>query len=178
MAWIKQISPEEDPRLKTIYEKTRARTKEDVANVLKVHSINPPVLSAHLKLYETVMFAEGALDKDLREMIGVVVSKANECPYCVHHHATALFKITGDKTRMRRIAADYKTAGLSEKELALCDYAVKLTTTSYKMVYEDIKRLEDLGFNDAAIFEANQVAAYFNYVNRIVNGLGVETETI
>jgi uncharacterized peroxidase-related enzyme len=56
-------------------------------------------------------------------------------------------------------------------------YAQKLTTESFKIVEEDIIGLRNAGFSDRDIFDINQVTAYFNYVNRIADGLGVTFET-
>ncbi len=178
MAYIKELDPQQNPKLRKIYEAAEKRTGEPTANVLKVHSLNPEILEAHMQLYETIMFKDGRLSRKEREMIGVVVSAANECPYCVTHHAQSLFAVTSDKTLMRQVAADYTTAALSEKEQALCAYAEKLTKTAYKITETDIETLRGFGLDDAAILEANQITAYFNYVNRVVHGLGVELETI
>lgn len=176
MAWIKEIDAKKDKKLRAIYDAAEARTEEKVANVLKVHSVNPEVLKAHINLYETLMFHKGQLSRKVREMIGVVVSKANECPYCVQHHAASLFSVSSDKTLMQAVAKDYKTAKLNPQEKRICDYAFKLTKTPYKMTKTDIEALKKHDLNDEAIFEVNQICAYFNYVNRIVHGLGVELE--
>ena len=178
MAWIKEIDPKKDKKLNAIYDAAEARTKEKVANVLKVHSVNPDILKDHIQLYETLMFHQGSLSRKLREMIGVVVSKANECPYCVSHHAASLFSLTSDKALMKAVAKDYTKAGLSAQEKQICDYTFKLTNTPYKMTKADIEALKEHNLEDKAIFEINQICAYFNYVNRIVHGLGVELESI
>ena len=59
---------------------------------------------------------------------------------------------------------------------ALCDFAVKLTVTPGEMREADVAKLRDLGFSDAAITIATQVISYFNYINRIADGLGVDPE--
>ncbi len=53
----------------------------NVANILAVHSLNPPALRAHFGLYKTLMFGGSELSRAQREMIAVVVSAANECHY-------------------------------------------------------------------------------------------------
>jgi uncharacterized peroxidase-related enzyme len=176
MSWIKEISREENEVLKKIYEDAEKRTKEPTANVLKVHSIRPKVLKIHMDLYELIMFGEGKLSRAQREMIGVVVSSANQCPYCVGHHSEALNHVTENKELMEKVARNYLTAKLGEVDLAICDYANKLTKTSYKMIETDIINFRNLGLDDETIFDINQIIAYFNYVNRIVHGLGVELE--
>ena len=59
---------------------------------------------------------------------------------------------------------------------ALCDFAVKLTATPASVGLEDAGALRAHGFDDAAIHDAIQVIAYFNYINRIAEGVGVEDE--
>ncbi len=74
------------------------------------------------------------------------------------------------------IRSDYRRAPLSEKDRALCEYAEKLTRTPGEMNSEDVARLRAAGFSDAAIHDAAQVVSYFNYINRIADGLGVDSE--
>ncbi len=58
----------------------------------------------------------------------------------------------------------------------MLDYAVKLTLTPGKMCDGDVERLGELGFDQAAVLDICQVVSYFNYVNRMADGLGVELE--
>ena len=62
------------------------------------------------------------------------------------------------------------------KELALLNYARKLTADVAGMDKGDIDALRHAGCDDGEILEVNQVCAYFNYSNRLLNGLGVTTE--
>jgi len=71
---------------------------------------------------------------------------------------------------------DYTAAALSPADRALCDYAVKLTLTPSAMGPADISLLRSHGLSDRAINDAVQVIAFFNYINRIAEGLGVELE--
>ena len=58
----------------------------------------------------------------------------------------------------------------------MLDYAVKLTLTPGQMGDEDVESLREVGFEQAAILDICQVVSYFNYVNRMADGLGVELE--
>jgi alkylhydroperoxidase family enzyme len=58
----------------------------------------------------------------------------------------------------------------------MLDYAVKLTLTPGKMGEVDVERLREVGFDQAAILDICQVVSYYNYVNRMADGLGVELE--
>ena len=82
MSWIKVIHSEEATgKLNEIYNRIRGSRKMDVANILKVHSLHPDVMEAHLNLYEIIMFGESGLSRSQREMIAVVVSSTNSCEY-------------------------------------------------------------------------------------------------
>jgi uncharacterized peroxidase-related enzyme len=59
---------------------------------------------------------------------------------------------------------------------ALCDYAVKLTAAPAAVGLEDADALRAHGWDDAAIHDAIQVIAYFNYINRIAEAVGIEDE--
>lgn len=55
-------------------------------------------------------------------------------------------------------------------------YAVKLTKEPWHMEEDDVIRLRQAGFSDAAILDINQVTGYFAFTNRLTDGLGVELE--
>lgn len=81
MAWIQTIDePEPGSDLHQIYEEQR-RQAGALANILKVHSLAPKALAAHLELYKAAMHSVGELSQRDRELIAVVVSRANNCEY-------------------------------------------------------------------------------------------------
>lgn len=176
MAWIKEKDPRDDPRLASVYKDVQKRTDQEIDHIYRVHSLDAKALENHKNLYEHLMFGESELSRKEREMIAVVVSSANGCPYCVSHHEEALRHVTDDHALMEKIAEDYENAPLTRREKAMLDYAYKLTKTPYRMMQDDIVCLRLMKLSDLAIFEINQIVAYFNYVNRIVFGLGVELE--
>ena len=58
----------------------------------------------------------------------------------------------------------------------MLDYAVKLTLTPYDVTEADLSTLRSSGFDETAILDLCQVVSYYNYVNRLADGLGVELE--
>jgi len=82
----------------------------------------------------------------------------------------------GDRL-VRQIATDWRAAPLTPADRALAEYAVKLTRTPQAMTAEDIEGLRTHGLDDRAIHDAVQVIAYFNYINRVADALGIEHET-
>lgn len=77
---------------------------------------------------------------------------------------------------MAALADDYRQARLSTADRAMLDYAVKLTREPWGMEAADLEPLREAGFVDAAILDIAQVTAYYAYVNRLADGLGVELE--
>jgi uncharacterized peroxidase-related enzyme len=71
---------------------------------------------------------------------------------------------------------DYRNASLEPRVRALCDYALKLTAAPAGVTAGDVELLHEHGWNDAAIHDAIQVISYFNYVNRIAEGVGIDDE--
>jgi uncharacterized peroxidase-related enzyme len=74
------------------------------------------------------------------------------------------------------LAEDYRQAELPAADRAMLDYAHKLTLCPWAMQKEDAEALRQAGFCDTAILDINQVAAYFAFVNRLADGLGVQLE--
>ncbi len=74
------------------------------------------------------------------------------------------------------VKTDYRKAKLDQATMAVLDFAVKLTQTPGDMKPSDVETLRQQGFTDLAIHDVVQVAAYFNYINRIADGLGVDLE--
>ncbi len=60
--------------------------------------------------------------------------------------------------------------------MEMLDYAVKLTKTPWETEQKDVEKLREEGFSDAAILDINQITGYYNFVNRLADGLGVELE--
>lgn len=81
-----------------------------------------------------------------------------------------------DEVKARAIETDHRTAPLGARERAIADYAVKLTERPEDMEEADVVALRDAGLRDAEILDVCQVTAYYNYVNRLADGLGVELE--
>ena len=81
MSWIKIVDEDKaDGVLARVYEAARKR-RGVVANIIKIQSVNPPVLRSSMALYADAVLAESPLSRAQRELIAVVVSAANDCHY-------------------------------------------------------------------------------------------------
>ena len=180
-AWIEMISDAEagdDLRDALAVSRTPHGT---VDNVLRVHSLRPATMRGHMALYRAALHDEtNTLPPWLQETLSTYVSILNDCAYSLTNHWANARHLIGDDVR----AAEIETAlsarrpqdAFEGRELAMLQYAEKLTCSPGNMEKVDVDRLKEAGLGDGEILEANQIVGYFNYVNRCINGLGVTTE--
>jgi uncharacterized peroxidase-related enzyme len=81
-----------------------------------------------------------------------------------------------DQQMVDRFAVDWRAAGLDAATSALLEFAERLTDDCAAVGREDVEVLRSHGFDDQGISSCVQVVAYFNYINRIAEGLGVAVE--
>jgi len=94
----------------------------------------------------------------------------------MRHHGAGLRRLTRNDKLVDDLTADYRQAEISSADRAMLDYAVKLTREPASITASAVERLRHAGFSDAAILDICQVTAYYAFVNRLAEGLGVELE--
>jgi uncharacterized peroxidase-related enzyme len=147
----------------------------------KAHSLRPHTMEGHVALYRSVLHTpDNTLPFWFLEVIASYTSSLNQCLYSFTHHFTNARRLINDKAKSDVILAAMDARepeqAFSGKHLALMRYAGKLTTHVGSMQKPDVDALHAAGCDDGEILEVNQVCAYFNYSNRLLNGLGVTTE--
>jgi len=181
MTWINTIAYQDATgNLKQLYDRVKG-PDNNVDNIMLAHGLRPHTMEGHMALYKQVLHhPRNTVGKWFLEVIGVYTSMLNACHYCVEHHYQGMARLVDDKTRATAIRAALaaKTPGdvFADKEVAALTYAAKLTLDIAKMAQTDIQAMRDAGWDDGEILEINQVTAYFNYANRTVLGLGINTE--
>ncbi|MEO8439563.1 MAG: peroxidase-related enzyme [Spartobacteria bacterium] len=181
MSWIRTIEPgEAHGALGEIYERI-AGPDGAVDNVLKIHSLRPHTLEAHMALYKSVLHHRGnSLPQWLLETIGIYVSLLNGCAYCVEHHFAGLRRLLQDEKRSSAVRTALETEGFRKafdrRETAVLAYAGELTRAPASVRENAIEEMRRAGLSDGEILEVNQIVSYFAYVNRTVLGLGVNTQ--
>jgi len=152
-----------------------------VPNVIRNFALTP---EHFVKWFEYYNFLQKRDDSTLtrkeREMVALVVSAENSCEYCLATHSAFLRAL--DDSEEAKINADilihnYRRAALTERERAMCDFAMKMTVATQEMTEGDLQPLREVGLTDAEISELAQVAAMFNFTNRLANALGWKPNT-
>ena len=85
-------------------------------------------------------------------------------------------RLVKDGALVAALQTDYRQANLTPADRAMLDYVYKLTLTPWDMTEADVVVLRTMCFSDQAILDINQITAYYAYVNRIADGLGVPLE--
>jgi uncharacterized peroxidase-related enzyme len=180
-AWIRLVPyGESEGYLRSLYDRVKSPGGL-IDNVMRAHSLRPHTMEGHSALYKSVLHHTGnAMPVWFLECLGIYTSLSNACDYSVAHHFAGLSRLLKDDQRAQAIykalAAAQPERAFGGKELALLRYVRKLTLEPQKMAPSDIEALREAGADDGEILEANQVCAYFNYSNRLLNGLGVTTD--
>ena len=147
---------------------------------MRVHSLRPSTMNGHVILYRACLHDQtNTVPMWFQEVISSYVSVLNECPYSYANHWSNARHLIGDERRADDVEAALQDRAPEKafegKQLEALRYAEKLTCAPGKMAETDITPMRDAGWDDGEILEINQIICYFNYANRLLNGLGVTT---
>jgi uncharacterized peroxidase-related enzyme len=154
------------PGLDAYFEKCREKLGF-VPNVLAAYAFDAVKLQAFIDMADNLMLGDSGLDKAEREMIAVAVSAVNHCHYCLAAHGAALRQRTKDAELGEIIAQNFRAAGISPRQRAMLEFAVKLTEAPDKMGEDDRSALRAAGFTDRDIWDIAAVTGFYNMSNRI-----------
>lgn len=173
ISWLRLPFPPLDTPAQAVLERTRA--KLGYVRHGQVALLNRPALVvAQDALSQAVNHdPESGLSRTERELIALVVSSENRCQPCVMAHAAALRELTGDAFWVEQVVVNHRHAGLSGRERAVADYALRITRDPGGLEAHALQPLRSAGLSDLEILDAAAVAAYFNFSNRINSALGV-----
>lgn len=173
ICWFALPQEEElDDDLKKLFAKARERIGF-VPNVFVAYTARPTHFRAWFNHFRELMQGESELTPAEREMISVVVSAENHCLYCLVSHGADLRTALEDPVLGDRITLDYRRAGLGEKTVAMLDFAVKITNHPVECSEADLDHLRGMGFSDEAIFDIAELAAMYNFTNRLASATGM-----
>jgi len=180
-AWIKMVDLE-DARgeLLEMYELVKT-PHGTVDNVMRAHSLRPHTMKGHVTLYRSVLHhPDNTVPFWFLEVVASYTSFLNKCDYSFAHHFTNARNLINDDEKSDAIYKAFEQRAPQQvfqgKELALLRYTEQLTVNVADINKDIFDEMKQAGCEDGEILEVNQVVAYFNYSNRLLNGLGVTTE--
>jgi len=186
MTWIKTIpASEAGPELKAALDFQRAlfppeyavrvpsAASEHSSGIVASHSLIPAALHHAFGAYGALLSPELPLTRRQHEMIAVVVSQANRCHYCFESHMEFFRRVTLDDALAEALRRDYRTAPITGAEKVMLEYAELLTRQPTRITPENHAQLRAAGFDDRGILQITLIAAWYNYINRVADALGV-----
>ena len=88
-------------------------------------------------------------------------------------HSQFLRLVSLDEELAAALRRDYRQAKLAEQDRAMLDYVAQITRDATRVTSEQLDGLRQVGFDDRAILQVTLIAAWFNYINRVADALGV-----
>jgi len=122
---------------------------------------------------ERLMRGPSALTPGERELIAAFVSGANSCRYCYGAHSRVARAFGVDEAVLVTLLDDIEAAPVDNRLKPMLRYVRKLTETPNRMTEADAAAVYEAGWNDEALLHAIAVCAYFNNMNRLVEGTGI-----
>ncbi|MEW1963733.1 carboxymuconolactone decarboxylase family protein [Microbacterium sp. NPDC077644] len=138
----------------------------------RVMAVNPEAFRAFQQLVRTIVSQLGVRRYELATLAAADAIGSQACRYAHARKSLKLF----DEEQLERILRDYHDAKLSESELALMDFAAKLSRDSASMTDADSLRLREVGFTDREIVDIALAASVRNYFSRALHALAVDVD--
>lgn len=172
MSILKMTSEAEASGLKAeIYDADR-RSLGYVPSHTKAMSLNPEAYLAWESLTKAI---SSSLGLRRYELVTLAAAQGVGSTHCRLAHGKKTLKIISEE-QLRAIARDFHDAGLPAAEVAMMDYAVKLSTDAAAMTDNDAQQLRDVGLSDREIADITLAAAARNFFSRAVLAMGVDLD--
>ncbi len=146
------------------------------ATLLQVFQKFPAPASKLLDFHELLMRAPSAFSAGERELIAAYVSGVNDCQYCHGVHTVTAEAFGVPEGLLSAALVDLDSSAIDDRLKPVLAYVGKLTRTPSKMTDADAAAVFAAGWDEAALHDAVLVCALFNFMNRMVEGLGIRAD--
>lgn len=109
-------------------------------------------------------------------LITFVAAKHVPSTYCSHVYGKQLIADLGSKAAVLAVQRDFRSAGLSARDVEMLAYAETISTNASRVTSHDIERLRSVGFTDAQICDIALCAAFRSFVSRFFDAVGAGPE--
>ncbi|WP_083781513.1 carboxymuconolactone decarboxylase family protein [Roseovarius sp. 217] len=145
----------------------------DPAHLRDLYARFPHNVRPLMEYTDGLLRGDGELSVGERELIATYVSALNACSFCTGAHRAYAEVFGIDGALIDALIEDFETAPVDERLRPVLAYVAKLNTLPSKLIKRDAQAVYDAGWSEAALYEAVQVCALFNMMNRIIEGTGV-----
>ena len=175
--WIRSVAWDEaDGVLRAAYDWQAERLGEPTEFTM-LGGLYPDLVLERLRLYKVVEACPSHLRPVERLIAALVASHLNDTTHCSSGLRLRLDSEGMTPQLVATILADPSGRRSGDARLdAVASYAARLTTSPASIGAADIDELRAVGLDDLDILDLNNMVAYYNYVNRVANGLGLRSE--
>ena len=168
--WIKNQGPNDDPTIADLYDKMHGR----VVPMLDVFTLKPDLLRAVVNITQQSAFGGTSLGRYREELIAAYVCHLQRCKLCTVSHSRQLLTVSGKPKEWVKAVLDHgPEADLDGQDRAILRFTGKMTEGASNMTQADVQALREAGFQDEAILDIGAVAAFYNWVPRIIGAFGL-----
>jgi len=170
-AWLDVVSLDSATHEQiAVLEESHPKAKVSDYYLFLVHQ--PEVLKQRSVAFNAIMYAPGGMPRAERELSATVVSRMNGCVYCASVHAQRFEQLAKRADAIIEVFNDPHTAGTSERERAIVQFSIALTSAPDAVSPADIQALKDVGLTEAEILDLMHSVAIFAWANRLMLNLG------
>ena len=147
------------------------------AQFTQLGSPYPPIVEERLRLYKVVEACPSALSPVERQLACWVTSLLNGTDHCASGLRLKLSSLGVAPEVLDAVEADPAGFELPDhaRLVGIARHAAKLTRSPSGMTESDLDELRGHGLGDLELVDLNNLVAYYNYINRVVMGLGLRT---
>ena len=153
-----------------VLEESHPKAKVSDYYLFLVHQ--PEVLKQRSVAFNAIMYAPGGMPRAERELGATVVSRINGCVYCASVHAQRFEQLAKRTDAIIEVFKDPLAAGTSERERAIVQFSIALTSAPDAVSPADIQALKDVGLTELEILDLMHSVAIFAWANRLMLNLG------
>ncbi len=144
------------------------------ASLLDLFRTFPRTSGPLIDYHEELMRGDSPLTPGERELIAAYVSGLNACAYCHGVHTATAEQFGMPDGLLESLLEDIDSAPVDERLKPILRYVRKLTTTPSRMTRADAEAVFAAGWDGRALHDAVSVCALFNFMNRLVEGVGIK----
>jgi uncharacterized peroxidase-related enzyme len=172
MSFLRTLSDQEaSGEVADVYDQER-KERGFVMEATRALTTRPEVLLAWERF--TAVARDGGFTLSQRDwrLITLVAAKHVRSTYCSLVYGRALVEDLGSPAAVLAVERDFRSAGLPERDVAMLEYAEKVTVAAHTVTEDDIQRLRQQGFSDEQIFDIALCAAVRNFFSRLIDAVG------
>jgi uncharacterized peroxidase-related enzyme len=170
-AWLDVVSLDAaTPEQIAVLEESHPQAKVSDYYLFLVHQ--PEILKQRSVAFNAIMYAPGGMPRAERELGATVVSRINGCVYCASVHAQRFEQLAKRTDAVIEVFTDPHTAGTSERERAIVQFSIELTSHPERVSPASIQALKNVGLTELEILDLMHSVAIFAWANRLMLNLG------